>query len=143
MSTLLFTWNKSSYVKYPIYDSDPGKDIGKRVTNLTTRSVELSSPLNLETTLLITETTTSDDGITSYVQKTYLFQTINGNSTLGTVSFSVSCSQPASPDPFSLVPRLTSNLYGNGIFAEINGLQVIVDYDNTTGIRTVSVIPVN
>jgi len=142
MSTFLFTWNNSSYVEYPIYDSGPGQT-RNLVTNLTTQSVQLSTPLNLVTTLLITNTTTSD-GTTSYVEETYQFSTINGYSTLGTASFSVSYSQPASSGSTTLIPSLTaSNLSANGIFAKINDLQVIVTFNNTTGIRTVSVIPVN
>lgn len=141
MSTILFTWNKSSYVEYPIYDSGSG-ETRNQVSNITTQSVKLSAPLDLTTTLLITNTTTSD-GTTEFVEETYQFSTINGYLTLGTATFSTAYSQPVSQGTTTLVPSLSaSSLFGNGIFAEVNNLQVVATFDNNTGVRTVSVIPV-
>lgn len=139
-STLLFTWNNSTYVEYPIYNSGPGTP-ENTVTNITTQSVHLESPLNLTTTLLITNTTTTDNNISS-VNEVYTFTTINGNTTLGTAQFAVSYSQSASSGTTTQSAALSSSsFFSNGIFSEINGLQAIATYDNITGVRTLSVLP--
>lgn len=141
-TTLLFTWNNSTYTTYPIYSSGATTPINE-VTNITTSSVKLSSPLGLTTTLLITNTTTTNDE-TSSVEETYQFSTINGNQTLGNVTFITSYSQPASSGTTTQLASLSSsNITTSGIYSELNGLQSIVTFDNDTGVRTLSVIPVS